>query len=401
MIKLWKMSYRALPMGQHSLKLSGFMTDGQRKVNSLSIELKKIFLNDYHKDNHAKFIPFSGYSMPINYDLGIIKEHLHVRSSVGVFDVSHMGQILILFSISNIYKLEKFIPLNLKNLKINKTYYSFILNTQGGVIDDIILSKIFYKDKEYFFIIYNAGRKKEDEEIFKTHLSEYFFLDNHSLFAIQGPLAEKIIYFLPQIAELNFMNSKVINYLDYLVIVNRSGYTGEDGFEISIPNNIALQFIVKLMDNKNSKLCGLGSRDSLRLEAGLSLYGHELNENISPIEANLTWAINKERLKDKNLNGQKILLNQFNNGTVKNKIALKSLSKSILRNNMKLIDNNNNEIGYITSGAYSPTLKSSIAIGYINMKIENSKKIFTLIRNKIEELEIVKLPFIFHKYKKG
>ena len=151
-------------------------------------------------------------------------------------------------------------------------------------------------------------------------------------------------------------------------------------------------------ENKNSKLCGLGARDSLRLEAGLCLYGHELNENISPIEANLNWAINKQRLKDENLNGHKILLNQFNNGTVKNKIALKCLSKSILRNNMKLLDNKNNEIGYITSGAYSPTLKSSIAIGYINKKLENSTKIFTLIRNNIEELEIVKLPFVFHNY---
>ena len=197
------------------------------------------------------------------------------------------------------------------------------------------------------------------------------------------------------------MNSTVINYLNNLIIVNRSGYTGEDGFEISIPNTIALQFITKLMENKYSKLCGLGARDSLRLEAGLCLYGHELNETISPIEANLSWAINKQRLNDKNLNGQKILLNQFNKGTVKNKIALKSLSKSILRNKMKLLDNKNNEIGYITSGAYSPTLKSSIAIGYINKKLENSTNIFTLIRNNIEELEIVRLPFVFHKYKKG
>ena len=151
------------------------MTEGQSKVKSLSVALKEIFLNDYHKDNHAKFVAFSGYSMPINYDLGIIKEHLHVRSSAGIFDVSHMGQILILSTIINIYKLEKFIPLDLKSLKINKSYYSFILNTQGGVIDDIILSKIYYEDKEYFFIVYNAGRKKEDDEIFKNNISEYFF----------------------------------------------------------------------------------------------------------------------------------------------------------------------------------------------------------------------------------
>jgi aminomethyltransferase len=377
------------------------MTEGQSKVKSLSAIIKEIFLNDYHKYNHAKFTSFCGYSMPINYDLGIIKEHLHVRSSVGIFDVSHMGQILIPTSISNIIKLEKFVPLNLKNLKNNKSYYSFILNPHGGVVDDIILSKILYNDKEYFFIVYNALKKKKDEEIFKNNLSDYKLLKDNSLIAIQGPLAKEILFFLPKIEELFFMNSVVVNYFDYLIIINRSGYTGEDGFEISIPNNIVFQFINKLMKNKNAKLCGLGARDSLRIEAGLCLYGNELNENISPIEANLSWAINKERLNDENLNGQKILLNQFNKGTTKNKIAFKCLSKSILRNNMKLLDIRSNEIGYITSGAFSPTLKSSIGIGYINKKLQIGNKIFTLIRNNIEELEIVQLPFVFHKYKKG
>ena len=377
------------------------MTEGQSIGVSLSNELKKIFLNNYHIDNKAKFTSFAGYSMPINYDEGIIKEHLHVRSNAGIFDVSHMGQMLILISESNITNLEKYIPLDLKNLLNNKSYYSFILNSKGGVLDDIILSKIIYQKNSYFFIVYNAGRKEIDEDIFKSILTNYVFLKDNCLLAIQGPLSEMVINFIPEIKSLNFMNSLTLDYLNCSIIVTRSGYTGEDGFEISIPNAIALKFIERIMDNTNVKLCGLGSRDSLRLEAGLCLYGHELNESITPIEANLIWAIHSKRLNDSNLNGNNILLNQINNGTSKHKIGFKSLSKSILRTNMKLIDKKENQIGYISSGAYSPSMKTSIGIGYINNKLMINEKIYTSIRNVIEELEIVELPFILHNYKKG
>jgi len=367
-------------------------------LSSLSREL---FLNNFHYNKKAKFISFAGYSMPINYNEGIIKENLHVRSSSGVFDVSHMGQILILASDKNIHNLEKFLPLDIKNFKNNKSYYSFILNLNGGVIDDIIISKITYNNNYYFFIVYNCSRKEEDEKIFKTHLSDYIILSENCLIAIQGHKSEQILNFLPKINHLSFMNSLTTTYQNKLIIVSRSGYTGEDGFEISIPNSVSHNFINDIMQNPNAKLCGLGSRDSLRLEAGLCLYGNELNEFTTPIEANLNWAIDKKRLNDKNLNGHKILLNQFINGSDKNKIGIKCVSKSILRNNMKLLDEKNIEIGIITSGAFSPTLKSSIGIGYIIKKMSIGQKIYTLIRNKVEELEIVKLPFILHNYKKG
>ena len=367
----------------------------------MSDVLSNLYLNNYHQDNYAKFAPFSGYSMPINYNLGIIKEHLHVRDAVGIFDVSHMGQILVTLSNANIYILRKYIPLNFDNLITNKSYYTFMLNIYGGVIDDIIVSKILYENTEYFFIVYNAGRKKVDEEIFKKNLTEYFFLRNNSLLAIQGPLAEEVVNFLKISNQLSFMNSKVIKYLDNLIIINRSGYTGEDGFEFSIPNIIVLQFLKEVMNNSNSMLCGLGARDSLRLEAGLCLYGNELTETITPIEANLTRFIHPERLHDKNLNGQKILLSQLKEGTNKTKVGLKSLSKSILRTNMKLIDNKRNEIGVITSGGFSPTLNTSIAIGYLNFTLKNNAEIFTLIRGNVEKLEIVKLPFVSHKYMRG
>ena len=367
----------------------------------MSIELKKIFLNEFHEQNKAKFFSFAGYSMPINYSEGIIKENLQVRESSGLFDVSHMGQILVPTSVSNIFNLEKYIPLTLRNLINNKSYYSFILNSNGGIIDDLIISKIRYENNEYFFIVYNAGRRVEDENIFKKVLTDYIFLNNNSLFAIQGPASEDILHFLPGIDNLKFMNSLVMNYLGEKIIISRSGYTGEDGFEISIPNSICLEFIEKVMLNNNIRLCGLGSRDSLRLEAGLSLYGNELNETITPIEANLKWALDLERLKDNKLKGANILLNQINSTNNKYKIALKSLSKSILRNNMNIFDSLDNKIGHVTSGTFSPTFNSSIAIGYINRKLKFNEKIYTIIRNNTEELEVVKLPFISHKYKRG
>jgi len=367
----------------------------------LSYLLKEVFLNNYHKDKKAKFFPFAGYSMPINYDQGIIKEHMHVRNLAGIFDVSHMGQILIKISDLNIFNLEKYIPLDLKTLKKNKSYYSFILNSHGGVIDDIILSKITYQNNQYFFIVYNSARKEIDEKIFKYNLCDYIFLKDNSLLAIQGPLAEEILNFLPEVNNLSFMNALVTKYQDHSIIITRSGYTGEDGFEISVPNSVSINLIVQIMKNSDAKLCGLGARNSLRLEAGLCLYGNELDEFTTPIEANLNWTINKVRLNDKNLNGHEILLNQYNNGTNKHKIGIQSLSKSILRNDMKLFDKKYIEIGNITSGAFSPIIKSSIAIGYIDRKLKISQKIYTLIRNQIEELKIVKLPFVLHNYKKG
>ena len=366
----------------------------------MSNELKKIFLHDYHQDNKAKFVPFAGYYMPINYESGIIKEHLYVRKYAGVFDVSHMGQVLITLNNHNIKALEKFIPLNFDKLKINKSYYSFMINNKGGIIDDLIISKIIYENIEYLFIVYNASRRKEDEKIFTEILNEYNYLSNNSLIAIQGPKAIDVLKFLNLPSNFDFMESKVIKYFDNLLIVSRSGYTGEDGFEISIRNSIVYEFIKSVMQNLNVKLCGLGSRDSLRLEAGLSLYGNELNESITPLEANLSWALHKERLEDSALNGSEILHSQYIKQTKKNKIAFKSISKSILRSKMKLLDIDDNIIGFVTSGCYSPNLNVSIGMGYIDYIYDTNKKIFCLIRGNKEELEIIKLPFVTHNYKR-
>ena len=378
-------------------KLSGSMTEGHWRL-TLSGELKKLYLNNFHKNSGANFSPFAGYSMPMNYKNGIIYEHLHVRSFAGVFDVSHMGQILISISEKNILALQGYIPLNLNKIINNKLHYTFMLNNTAGVIDDLIISKIVFNHNEYFYIIYNAGKKKENENIFNSILSNFFYLhDNNLLIAIQGPLSSKVINFL-NIPNIYFMESTLIKYKNETLIISRSGYTGEDGFEISIPNIVIENFISDLMKFNKITLCGLGSRDTLRLEAGLCLSGNELTKNITPIEADLNWTININNIKNNNLNGFKNLIHQIKNGVKKIKVGLKNNTKSIIRSKMILFDKYQKKIGFITSGGYSPMIKSSIAIGYIETKHKDS--IFCNIRGTNEELYKVKLPFISHNYRR-
>ena len=365
--------------------------------------LKKIFLNDYHRSHGAKFIPFAGYSMPINYSTGIIKEHLHTRKSVGVFDVSHMGQILIQNTEFNCTKLEKIIPLNLDKLKINTSSYSFILNQEGGIIDDIIISKLTIDNLTYFFIVYNASQKKIDEEIFVNTVKSYSILNDNSLLSIQGPLSSKIIsYLFEGIEDMYFMQIRNFNYGNHSIFISRTGYTGEDGFELSIPNSVINYLINDFMSDNKVILCGLGCRDSLRLEAGLSLYGNELYEEITPVEANLSWAISKVRMKLGGFNGHQTISKQKEEGVSQKRVGILSKSKSILRSKMKLYNENNQNIGTITSGGFSPTLNTSIGMAYINkIFLNNSSKILCSIRNKLEEVELTILPFVKHNYRKG
>jgi len=364
--------------------------------------LNQIFLNDFHLSHGAKFSPFAGYSMPINYSQGIIKEHLHTRKSVSVFDISHMGQILIPSSEDNCKELENFIPLDLNNLKLHNSLYSFILNEKGGIIDDLIISKIVIDNLEYLFLVYNASRKKIDEEIFINYTNNSLLLNDHSLLAIQGPLSSQVVSsFFKEINKLYFMQIDSFIYNNHSIIISRTGYTGEDGFELSIPNKIIHTFIDDLLNDNNILLCGLGSRDTLRLEAGLSLYGNELSESLTPVEANLTWAIAKSRLITGDFNGFKTISNQILNGTSQNRVGIQSKNKFILRSQMKIYNNNKKNIGKITSGGFSPTLNISIAIAYVDKFVtQKTDKFYCLIRDNFEEIELTKLPFVNHNYRR-
>ena len=358
-------------------------------------------LNDFHKYNGAKMVPFAGYNMPINYKNGIINEHKIVRSNCGIFDVSHMGQILIPNNKSNINNLKKYIPLNLDELQSNKSYYSFLLNNKGGIIDDLILSNITLDNEIFFYIIYNASRKKIDEEILLSCTSDSKILTKNCLFAIQGPNSYEVLNSVIKIPNsMFFLDIHCFDYNANKILISRSGYTGEDGFEISIPFEISENFLKQLLKNEKVILCGLGARDSLRVEAGLSLYGNELNENITPIDAGLSWAINKTRLEDKKLNGIDILINQLKDKPEYKIIGIISSDRSMIRKDMKLFDKDERNIGIVTSGCFSPLLNKSIGIAYLKSDFDLKNKIYCKIRNLLKLVIYSKLPFVKKRYKK-
>ena len=361
---------------------------------------KKTSLNKLHQDNQAKFVEFAGYEMPIQYSKGIVEEHKFTRSNAGIFDVSHMGQLFIHGGEDLTADLEKIFPLDLKNLKQNCSKYSFLMNDSAGIHDDLIITKI----EKGYLIILNAACKENDFIIIKEKLNNKYDLqinDKLSLIAIQGPEAKKILEKnINGVNKLNFMNGGNFKFKSSDVYVTRSGYTGEDGFEISIGNNYAESF-VKEMLKAGAKLVGLGARDTLRLEAGLCLYGNDIDMNTTPIEANLKWAISKNRI-DTEYPGSKIIKNQIKSGVDKIRVGIKPETRVIARGNTKIFNKEKKEIGKITSGTFGPSVEHSIAMGYVENKYATlNTKLFLEVRGKKIPANVCNLPFYKKNYVKG
>ena len=363
------------------------------------MEIKETSLINLHKTHGAKLVEFAGYNMPIQYSEGILSEHKFTRSNCGVFDVSHMGQLFI-YGDKNLTKdLEKIFPLDLHNLKTNQSKYSFLMNDNGGIYDDLIITKTV----KGYLIILNAACKNNDFKIIKEKLNNNYQLelkDDLSLIALQGPGSKNILKkIMPEIDNLRFMHGKEFKYNDLDVYVTRSGYTGEDGFEISIPNEIAEQFTKNLLEN-GSKLIGLGARDTLRLEAGLCLYGNDINTETTPIEANLKWAISKNRIDDQ-YPGSKIIKKQIQSGVKRLRVGIKPDTKVIARANTRIFNKENSEIGKITSGTFGPSVDHPISMGYVESDYSSlNTKIFLEIRGKKISANICKLPFYQKNYVK-
>ena len=362
--------------------------------------IKKTPLYNLHIQHGAKMIEFAGYQMPIQYKSGIIQEHKFTRENAGIFDVSHMGQLFITGSDQLTDDLEKIFPVNLKNLKINQSKYSFLMNEQGGIYDDLIITKL----KDGYLIILNAACKKQDFEIIKKKLDDKYELnldESQSLIAIQGPKAKDVLgKVVSNITNLKFMNGGEFEYDNSNIYITRSGYTGEDGFEISIDNKKAEKFVDQLI-NYGAKLIGLGARDTLRLEAGLCLYGNDLDEKTSPIEANLKWAIPKSRV-DSDYPGSNIIKKQIDNGVKTLRVGIKPETRVIARGNTKIFDQNDKEIGKVTSGTFGPSVECSIAMGYVeNNYSPTNTKIFLEVRGKKVPANVCDLPFYKKNYVKG
>jgi aminomethyltransferase len=364
------------------------------------MEVQKTTLYNLHKSLGAKFVPFAGYEMPIQYKDGIVKEHISTRSSAGFFDVSHMGQFFLEGDDTLTEALEKIIPADLKSLTLNHSKYSFLLNDSGGIIDDLIITKT----QEGFCIILNAACKENDVKEISKFLNKdhkHFINSDLSLIALQGPKAVEILEKLtPGVSNLKFMTGGNFKFDGSNLYITRSGYTGEDGFEISIPNNKVEKLIKILVENKVNPI-GLGARDTLRLEAGLCLYGHDLNEKTNPIEANLKWAIAKRRREEGGFNGWEKIKELMANGSNKKRVGILPEGRIIARENTKVFSDNGEEIGLITSGTFGPSVNASVAMGYINSEFsEIGTKIQLEVRGKKHGGKVSELPFFKKSYVK-
>ncbi|MDC6475166.1 glycine cleavage system aminomethyltransferase GcvT [Candidatus Pelagibacter sp.] len=365
------------------------------------MEIKKTSLNKLHQVNQAKFVEFAGYEMPIQYSSGIIEEHKFTRSNSGIFDVSHMGQLFIYGDDNLTEDLEKIFPLDLKNLKLNSSKYSFLMNDKAGVHDDLIITKL----EEGFLIILNAACKDNDFKILTSLLKDKYKMvldDQRSLIAVQGPKSVDILnQILEKVEDLNFMSGNWFTYKDQKLYVTRSGYTGEDGFEISITNELAEVFTQELLE-KGAKLIGLGARDTLRLEAGLCLYGHELGIETTPIEASLKWAISKERLNNGDFIGSDKIINQIRDGAKKIRVGIKPEGRLIAREKTKIYNESEEMIGEVTSGTFGPSVNGPIAMGFVDQIFsKKDTKVFLEVRGKKYPANICGLPFYKKSYVKG
>jgi aminomethyltransferase len=365
------------------------------------MENLKTALYNLHLKHGAKFVPFAGYQMPIQYSEGIIDEHKYTRTNAGLFDVSHMGQLFIKGENELTDDLEKIFPLDLKNILLNQSKYSFLMNEDACIHDDLIITKV----KGGYNIILNAACKNQDYEIIKKLLSnkyEMILNSDLSLIAIQGPKSADILKEIiigPE--KLNFMNGNWFKYKDESIYITRSGYTGEDGYEISISNKKVEELTENLL-LKGVKLIGLGARDTLRLEAGLCLYGHDIDLETTPIEANLKWAISKKRLENGGFMGFDKIDSQIKLGTKRLRVGIAPEDRIIAREKTKIYNTDNEIIGEITSGTFGPSVQKPITLGYVQTKYSDlDTKVLLEVRGKKYPAKICKLPFYKKSYVKG
>lgn len=361
---------------------------------------RRTTLYDWHIAQGGKMVEFAGYEMPIQYPTGIMTEHLHTREHAGLFDVSHMGQIVLRGS-EAVAALEKHVPSDVQSLKPGQMRYSTLLNEWGGVIDDLIIVR---PDTGYdLWVIVNASRKEHDLAIIRGKLpSNLIELVNRDLIALQGPHALDVIRGLVDneaIDKLGFMNSTWTKISGIPILLMRSGYTGEDGFEISVEPQSTETLVNILMKDHDVKPIGLGARDTLRLEAGLCLYGHELNEKTTPVEAGLKWVVNKARLSEGEFAGASILESELLNLPERSRVGIMVDDKAPAREGTEIQNTKGEKVGEITSGGFSPTLQKPIAMGYIDKHLAvNGTRLQLIVRGRPLPARIVPLPFVPHRY---
>lgn len=373
--------------------------------------LKTTPLHSLHLSLGARMVPFAGYDMPVQYPTGVLKEHLQTRTSAGLFDVSHMGQVIVKAKSGNnedaALALEKLVPVDILGLKEGRQRYGFFTDENGCILDDLMITN----RGDHLFVVVNAACKDADVAHMKAHLSDtcdITLLDDRALIALQGPRAEAVLAELwAGVSDMKFMDVLEVPLHDVACIVSRSGYSGEDGFEISVPVDKAEEIAKALLEHPDCEAIGLGARDSLRLEAGLCLYGNDIDTTTSPIEASLEWAIQKARRaggdREGGFPGAERILGELKDGTSRRRVGLKPEGKAPVRGHSKLFADAEGkmEIGEVTSGGFGPSVEGPVAMGYVPVSYAApGTAIFAEVRGKYLPVTVAALPFIKPTYKR-
>lgn len=366
--------------------------------------LLKTPLYQMHVDAGARMVPFAGYSMPVQYPQGVLKEHLHTRSAAGLFDVSHMGQLKITGP-GRAQALETLVPGDVCDLPPGRQRYSVFTAADGGILDDLMIANM----GEYLFLVVNAACKSADIQHLRKHLPDDVsleVLEERSLLAVQGPASEEIMLSLGAgVQDMRFMDARELRLLDSDCLVTRSGYTGEDGFEISVPAKAVTGLADVLLGSDKLAWAGLGARDSLRLEAGLCLYGHDLDESITPVMADLGWVIQKSRRpggsREGGFPGAARIFEQLEKGVRQQRVGLQAEGRAPVREGAVLLDAEGEPVGRVSSGGFGPSVGGPVAMGYIEQGYASIGSIvYTQLRGKKLPMRVCDPVFVAHRYKR-
>lgn len=373
--------------------------------------LKRTPLYALHASRAARIVPFAGYEMPVHYAPGVLKEHLHTRSAAGLFDVSHMGQLVVRAKSGQMsdaaLALERLVPVDLLGLKPGRQRYAMFTNANGGILDDLMIAR----RGDHFLLVVNAACKTADEAHLRDNLADACDIERleRALIALQGPKAEAVLArHAPACEDMLFMDVRALEILGADCIVTRSGYTGEDGFEISIPSDQASDIAAALLEDDAVLPIGLGARDSLRLEAGLCLYGSDLDETTTPVEAGLIWAIQKARRhrgeREGGFPGATIILDQITNGASRCRVGLLTEGRAPVRAGAEIFisEDASAAAGIVTSGGFGPTADRPVAMGYVPSSLAAVGTIVLAeVRGKRLPMTVTPLPFVAPRFKRG
>ena len=373
--------------------------------------LKRVPLHDLHVARGGKIVPFAGYEMPVQYAAGVLKEHLHTRAAAGLFDVSHMGQIVLRPKSGKVEDaaraLERLMPQDILAVPHGRQRYAQFTNDSGGILDDLMVANF----GDHLFLVVNAACKAEDEAHLRKHLSDVCTIEplpDRALIALQGPKAVEVLAkHAPTVASMKFMDAGPHKILGIDCFVSRSGYTGEDGFEISVPANDAERLATALLADPAVLPIGLGARDSLRLEAGLCLYGHDIDTTTTPVEGALEWSVQKSRrtggARAGGFPGADVILKHFDTGASRRRIGLRAEGRAPVREGAALYasETSPDTIGTVTSGGFSPTLNAPVAMGYLPVSLSTDGTIvFADVRGQRLPLRVSAMPFVPNGYKR-